>query len=101
MSMEEFSQAVYQIVAAIPKGKVASYGQVAKLAGYPNHSRHVGKLMGRLPKGSKIPWFRVLNSQGKISLAPGPAYQRQHELLLSEGVEFVGERVAKGCRWQP
>lgn len=99
--MEEFSQAVYQIVAAIPKGKVASYGQVAKLAGYPNHSRHVGKLMGRLPKGSKIPWFRVINSQGKISLVPGPAYEKQQSLLLAEGVEFIGERVAKACRWEP
>ncbi|MCV6615213.1 MAG: MGMT family protein, partial [Cellvibrionaceae bacterium] len=98
-AMDEFSQAVFHIVGSIPTGYTASYGQVAKLAGYPNHSRHVGKLMGRLPRGSKLPWYRVINSQAKISLPAGPAYERQKGLLLAEGVEFIGERVAKAHRW--
>lgn len=99
-SLQEFRQAVYQIVAAIPRGKVASYGQVAKMAGYPNHARHVGKLMGRLPKGSKLPWYRVVNSQRKISLPPG-SYERQETKLLREGIEFIGGRIAKSHLWQP
>lgn len=94
----EFRQAVYQIIASIPKGKVTSYGQVAKMAGYPSHSRHVGKLLSKLPRDSKLPWYRVLNSQRKISLPPG-AYERQEQKLLNEGIEFVGARVAKSHLW--
>lgn len=100
MEQPEFPQAVYLIVNSIPAGKVASYGQIAALAGYPNHSRHVGKLMGRLPKGSTIPWYRVVNSQRKISLAPGPAYERQKRHLVEEGIEFIGERIVKSQLWE-
>jgi len=58
---------IYTVIAGIPIGKVASYGQVAALAGYPQNSRLVGRLLKVMPNDSVIPWHRVVNSQGKIS----------------------------------
>ena len=98
---EERNQIIWTVVAQIPKGKVATYGQIAELSGLARGARQVGYALKHLASDTKIPWHRVINSQGKISLAPGPAYDKQHSLLLAEGVEFIGERVAKGCRWEP
>lgn len=84
---KEFSQSILQTIHHIPYGHVASYGQIAKLAGFTGYARHVGYLLKRLPKGSSIPWHRVVNSQGKISLE-GEAAHMQHQLLLAEGVVF-------------
>ncbi len=88
---------IWQVVGMIPKGQVASYGQVAKLAGMPSHARLVGRTMSNLPKGSKLPWHRVVNSQLQISNPHNRDLQIRR--LKSEGVEFVGARVARGCRW--
>ena len=60
-------QAIYLVIHSIPKGKVAAYGQVALAAGLPGNARMVGKILSRLPEGSKIPWHRVVNAAGKIS----------------------------------
>lgn len=79
---------VYTVIASIPEGKVSTYGTIARLAGAPRNSRQVGKILQRLPKDSKLPWFRVVNSQGKISLT-GPDYIRQKEALLADGVLFT------------
>ena len=85
---------IYTIIASIPSGCVASYGQVAALAGYPNNARLVGRLLKEMPKDSTIPWHRVVNSQGKIAFAQGSAlYQTQREKLLSEGVTFNNQRI--------
>ena len=88
---------IWQVVSLIPKGQVASYGQVAKLAGMPSHARLVGRTLSNLPKGSKLPWHRVVNAQLQIS----NPYNRELQIrrLRKEGVEFVGARVARGCRW--
>jgi len=93
---------IYTIIASIPSGCVASYGQVAALAGYPNNARLVGRLLKEMPKDSAIPWHRVVNSQGKISFAQGSAqYQTQREKLLSEGVTFNNQRINMAKhRWQ-
>lgn len=88
---------IWQVVALIPKGQVASYGQIAKLAGMPSHARLVGRTMSNLPKGTKLPWHRVVNSQLKISNPNNPELQARR--LRKEGVEFVGARIARGCRW--
>ena len=90
---------VWQVVAMIPPGKVASYGQIAKLTGFPNHSRYVGTTLRNLPKGSKLPWFRVVNAHLRISQRGG-GEQRQRRLLELDGVEFIGERIAKQHRWE-
>ncbi len=83
----------------IPKGKVASYGQIATLIGYPSHARFVGATLRNLPKGSKLPWYRVVNGSLKISLQGG-GKARQKRFLESEDVIFIGDRIAKAHRWE-
>ena len=87
---ESFYQRVYKIVAKIPAGRVATYGQVAMLAGSPLAARQVGYAMGRAPEGSGLPCHRVVNRLGE--LAPehafgGKAFQRM--ALEAEGVTFL------------
>ncbi|MDC9508749.1 MGMT family protein [Pseudoalteromonas sp. Angola-4] len=93
---------IYTIIANIPAGFVASYGQVATLAGYPQNSRLVGRLLKQMPDDSVIPWHRVVNSQGKISFPTGSdKYQEQRQKLLLEGVSFKNDKVnMRECRWQ-
>jgi methylated-DNA-protein-cysteine methyltransferase-like protein len=83
----------------IPEGKVASYGQVAKLAGLPGYARYVGAVLAHLPKATKLPWHRVVNASLNISDRPGDSPARQREKLESEGVVFIGQRIAKSHRW--
>ncbi|STK66712.1 methylated DNA-protein cysteine alkyltransferase [Escherichia coli] len=71
------------IVAAIPEGYVTTYGDVAKLAGSPRAARQVGGVLKRLPEGSTLPWHRVVNRHGTISLT-GPDLQRQRQALLQK-----------------
>lgn len=87
---DSFPQRVYQIVAAIPEGYVTTYGEIAALAGSPRAARQVGGVLKRLPEGSRLPWHRVVNRQGLISLN-GPDLQRQRQALLSEGVMVSGD----------
>jgi methylated-DNA-protein-cysteine methyltransferase-like protein len=80
---------IYAVVARIPRGKVATYGQVAALAGLPRHARQVGYAMQSLPEGSKLPWQRVVNSKGEISRrALSFNEPRQRHLLERERVVF-------------
>ncbi len=95
MTQIDIREIIWQIVASIPKGKVATYGQVAKAAGYPSHARFVGATLKKLPKDTSLPWHRVINSQGKISFAENSdAYQRQKLRLESEGVVFLKGKVS-------
>ncbi|MED5530340.1 MAG: MGMT family protein [Pseudomonadota bacterium] len=81
---------IWQIVHQIPKGKVASYGQIAKLAGLPGYARYVGYTMKVLPASTKLPWYRVVNSQGSISFKKGTKqYFLQKSLLEKEGIVFI------------
>ncbi|MDF1821562.1 MAG: MGMT family protein [Alcanivoracaceae bacterium] len=91
----EFAHAVYAAVAAIPAGRVASYGDIARQAGFPRHARFVGRLMGRLPEDSRLPWWRVLRSDGRIALTGNNA-ERQRQRLEQEEVVLVGGRVDLG-----
>jgi methylated-DNA-protein-cysteine methyltransferase related protein len=94
----------YALVTRIPKGRVATYGQIAALAGLPGRARHVGHALRELEDGSKVPWHRVVNAQGTISL-PGreghAGYQRF--LLEKEGVIFDsrGRIDLERYRWEP
>ncbi|MFD2179317.1 MGMT family protein [Veronia pacifica] len=83
--MSDFDLQIYAVLAKIPFGRVCTYGDVAKMAGYPRHARHVGKLLSALPKGSSLPWFRVINAKGQISLT-GDKLSIQRELLRKEGI---------------
>jgi len=84
--MDQFLIQIFAVIHQIPCGKVTTYGEIAKLAGYPGYARHVGKALGNLPKDSTLPWFRVINSQGKISLK-GEDLVRQRELLIAEDIK--------------
>ena len=94
---------IWQVVAQIPRGKVATYGQVAKLAELPGYARYVGYTMKNLPTGTKLPWFRVVNSQGRLSFPQDSSqYQLQKSKLESEGVVFINGRFSlKHYQWQP
>ncbi len=85
---DSFPQRVWQIVAAIPEGYVTTYG-MWKLAGSPRAARQVGGVLKRLPEGSTLPWHRVVNRHGTISLT-GSDLQRQRQALLAEGVMVSG-----------
>ena len=84
-------QRIYAVVRRIPRGKVATYGQVARLARLPGHARQVGYAMHALPPDTRVPWQRVVNAQGKVSRRRVPGAElTQRMLLLQEGVRFGG-----------
>ncbi len=110
LEMAAFRRRVYRLVGLIPKGRVATYGQIADLAGYPRHARHVGNALGREHGIPKLPWHRVLNSQGRVSprhgathaIRPGRVERLQKRKLQADGVLFEGERVDLSVyRWRP
>lgn len=87
--MTDFSREVMRLVKLIPRGKVASYGQIAALAGKPNGARGVGWILNSSADAHKLPWQRVINSQGKISFpVKSDEFKTQRNLLLKEGVKF-------------
>ena len=82
-------QRVWSVVRRIPRGRVATYGQVARLAGMPGAARQVGYALAALPDGSTVPWQRVVNARGELS--PRRDFDgapRQRLRLLEEGVRF-------------
>lgn len=81
---------------------MASYGQVAKMADLPGYARYVGYVMKALPPETKLPWYRVVNSQGRISFVLGTSqYLRQKSLLEEEGIVFIEGRISMSkYRWQ-
>ncbi|WP_434631415.1 MGMT family protein [Chromobacterium sp. CV08] len=84
----EFARRVLALLAEVPPGRVTTYGTLAELAGYPRHSRHVGRLLGNLPDGVSAPWYRVLGAGGRLS-RPGSHHADWQRLQLEEeGVEF-------------
>jgi methylated-DNA-protein-cysteine methyltransferase-like protein len=95
---------IYAVVSRIPKGRVATYGQVASLAGLPRQARLVGYALNVLPIGSAVPWHRVLNAKGQISIrGNGLGHDElQAQLLRREGVRFVaGTTDLARYRWRP
>lgn len=88
---EEFERRIKQVVALIPEGTVATYGQVAEVAELPGRARLVGFVLKQGEGIEKLPWHRVLRADGKI--APRPSAQKQLNRLKAENVEFVNGRV--------
>ena len=98
-SIEAARHGVWQIVNGIPEGEVATYGQIARLAGMPAKSRLVGRILSQLPPGTKLPWHRVINSAGKIT---DPNSAAQIERLQQEGITPVNGRISlKHYQWDP
>src|SRR5437773_11835935 len=80
---------IYKIVQRIPRGRVATYGQIAELAGLEGHARQVGYALHALPERSDVPWHRVINARGEISLRRGgDAHEMQRLMLQRERGEF-------------
>lgn len=78
---------IWSVVRKIPRGRVATYGQIAELAGLEGHARQVGYALHNLPARSNVPWHRVINSRGEISpRSGGDSHELQHLLLQEEGV---------------
>ncbi|CAM4372203.1 hypothetical protein F901_00005 [Acinetobacter dispersus] len=100
----ELHRQILEVIALIPYGKVASYGQIAKLAGLPKHARLVGYVLKHLDSESMIPWYRVINSQGKISVTRinEKGENVQQNLLEQEGIYLLNGKVSlKVFGWQP
>ncbi len=91
----ELHRQILEVITLIPYGKVATYGQIAKLAGIPKHARLVGYVLKHLDQESSIPWHRVINSQGKISVMrineKGENIQQQ--LLADEGIYLLNNKI--------
>src|SRR5688572_5271069 len=88
-AMNTFTARVYSLVREIPRGRVLSYGAVAALVGKRRAARGVGQALATLPDDSDVPWWRVLNSRGEISLRGVGSIERlQRTLLEREGVKF-------------
>jgi methylated-DNA-protein-cysteine methyltransferase-like protein len=97
------SSAIFAVLQAIPPGRVATYGQVAHLAGLPRAARLVGHTLRGLPNHTTLPWHRVINAQGRIALPAGSAsFVEQVARLAAEGVIVKEGRIALAqYLWQP
>ncbi|HEU4830062.1 MAG TPA: MGMT family protein [Gemmatimonadales bacterium] len=94
-------QRIYAIVRRIPRGRVATYGQVATLAGLAGHARQAGYALHALPAATALPWHRVINAQGAISVrSAGGDGLRQRLLLEAEGIEFDARGRVRLSRYQ-
>ncbi len=97
-------QAIYAIVATIPEGRVATYGQIARMLGMPRHARQVGYALAATPVELSIPWHRVVNARGEISPRRKSGYDEFQRILLEdEGVVFdAGGRISlQRFQWRP
>ena len=95
---------IYAVVAMIPRGRVATYGQIAELAGRPRQARQVGYALAALDPGTDVPWHRVVNARGEISLrSPSGGSALQRALLEREKVKFdsAGRIFLGRFRWSP
>jgi len=93
--MLKIDEIIWQVVASIPKGKVTTYGQIAKLAGYPSHARYVGSTLKLLPSDTTLPWHRVVNAKGELAFPyDSEQYKRQKSLLEAEGIKFNGTKIS-------
>ena len=95
---------IYNLVRRIPEGRVATYGQIARLTGSSRRARQVGYALAALPDQSAVPWHRVVNAKGKISPQSEPGYEEYQRILLeNEGIIFDED----GCislahyQWRP
>ncbi len=98
-----FYDRVVKFIRSIPAGKVATYGQIADYAGNPRAAREVAYILHSSSEKEDLPWQRVINSKGRISMKPGYGYELQKRLLEDEGVAFDDEDRVDFQRylWQP
>ena len=90
--------AIYQVISQIPRGRVASYGDIAKMAGLPGYARYVGYLLKSVPTDTSLPWHRVVRSDGTI---PQKTIIKQKPKLMAEKVVLKGRKVSRASFWNP
>ena len=100
MHEPSFSEKAREIISQIPRGRVATYGQVAAYAGNPRAARQVVRVLHASSRKYGLPWHRVINRLGGISLEPGHGGETQMEMLKAEGVEFSDSGKVDLQRWQ-
>lgn len=102
-STQTFKERIYKLTAQIPEGKVATYGQLAKLAGSPGAARAVGMCMKTNPHPEIVPCYKVVASDGSLTgYSAGEGVVTKKQKLLSDGVRFFGDKVdLKQSQWQP
>lgn len=88
MAKTDFTRRALAVIRAVPRGWVATYGQIADLAGNPRAARQVVRLLHSSSETEGLPWHRVVNGRGTISLPPGRGYEEQRAMLAAEGVVF-------------
>lgn len=86
MERSRFTSEVIALIRAIPQGRVSTYGKIAKLAGNPRAARQVARILHSCSRKEHLPWHRVINREGRISLKPLQGYEAQRQLLEREGV---------------
>ena len=93
---------IYRAVMRIPRGRVATYGQIARVAGMPRHHRQVGRALRSLLDDDLVPWDRVVDASGRIAVRSprGDAERRQRDLLEDEGVELDARGRVPLARFQ-
>jgi len=100
---EKRYERIYATIRDIPQGCVASYGQIAEIAGVPRGARQVGYALRHLPNGHDVPWYRVIRSSGRIAFEKGSdAFNEQSKRLMMEDVAILEGRIdMQKYRWQP
>ncbi len=98
----DYENRIMECIRAIPRGTVATYAQIAALAGNPRGARQVARVLHSCSDAAGLPWHRVINSRGGISLGRGRGFEEQRRLLLAEGVRVgPGGRIGLGeFQWQ-
>ena len=95
----DLKESIWQVVASIPEGRIATYGQVASMAGQPGRARWVGRLLSELPEATTLPWHRVVNASGQIT---NPHAMTQIQRLALEGIKINNLRLRlKQHQWHP
>lgn len=90
--MTKFTEDVLEIIKMIPRGKVMTYGQIAALANNPRGARQVSRILHSMSMKHNLPWHRVINSKGTISLTGEPGYI-QAEMLFGEGIDVINKKI--------
>jgi methylated-DNA-protein-cysteine methyltransferase-like protein len=103
MPKKAFTEEVIEVLRDIPCGKVATYGGIAALAGNPRAARQVVRVLHSYGEKEKLPWWRVINKQGTLSLERGNGYEVQRDLLEAEGIVFdANDRIdLERFLWKP
>jgi methylated-DNA-protein-cysteine methyltransferase-like protein len=98
-----FTEQAIRIIRSIPRGKVETYGQIAAAAGSPSGARQIVRILHSLSEKERLPWHRVINSQGRIALAPGGGLELQKAMLESEGIKVGkdGRIELERFMWRP